>query len=112
MRIAGSGNLFPTNVARAYGLPGVRPATAAAPSLAPDAASPLGRVAPAGQSRAADALKGAQALIAGHVAGPITFDGVSVPNPTQGVYHLYTRAADKIEAATAVQIGRNLDIKG
>ena len=109
MRITGSGNLFPPHVARAYAAPAVRPSGAPA---ATDAASPLGRVGPATDARAADASKGAQSLVAGHVTGPITFDGVSVPNPSRGVYHLYTRAADKIEAATAVQIGRAVDIKG
>jgi hypothetical protein len=98
MRITGSGNLIPPHVARAYGVPNAKP------FALPAATAPA--------SPAAPATSPAQSLVAGQVRGPIEFDGTSVPRPAAGVFHMYTRAADKIEAATAIQIGRTLDIKG
>lgn len=50
-----------------------------------------------------------QHLVAAQVPGKVTFDGVSVSDmqPLQ----LYARTADRIEAATRLEIGRNLDIQ-
>ena len=103
MRIDSS---IPLHVARAYGLmPAARsaPLKAAAPVEQPKAA------APAEASRPPD---GVQKLIAGHVPGAVDFASASTPTSPAGAYQLYTRAADKIEAAVAVQIGRAVDIKG
>lgn len=103
MRIDGTGNLIPSHIARAYG---VTPNRAVAPrALAHPAISTQ-------QPPRSESASAAQSLIAGRVPGPVAFDGVSVPRPDANVFHLYTRAADKIEAATAVQIGRTIDIKG
>ena len=33
-------------------------------------------------------------------------------NAVPGVLQMYTRAADKIEAAVAVQLGRTVDVQG
>jgi hypothetical protein len=48
-------------------------------------------------------------LVAAKVAGTVTFDGVAVSDmqPLQ----LYTRCADRIEAATLLAVGHNLDIQ-
>ena len=50
-----------------------------------------------------------QNLVAAQVPGKVTFDGVAVSDmqPLQ----LYARTADRIEAATRLAIGRNLDIQ-
>ncbi len=48
-------------------------------------------------------------LIAGSVPGKVTFDGIAAADmqPLQ----LYACAADRIEAATRLAVGRNLDIQ-
>jgi hypothetical protein len=124
MRINGSGNLLPPNIARAYGVQGAAAARPAAQAVAPTASGALAQISPASPSinagpinaglgvNTAPGATGPQALVAGQVPGPITFDGVSVPRSGAGGFHMYTRAADKIEAAIAVQVGRTLDIKG
>ncbi|MBC8201284.1 MAG: hypothetical protein H8E86_04490 [Planctomycetes bacterium] len=50
-----------------------------------------------------------QQLVAGQVSGKVTFDGIDVSNvqPLQ----LYTRSADRIEAATRIATGQHLDIQ-
>lgn len=107
MRIDGTnsfnGSIAP-HIARAYGLPAARPAlsiTSAQPAV------------PAAQTESIHKLPApAQSLVAGRVNGPIEFDGVSVPRTNPAALSLYTRAADRIEAATAVHIGRTIDVKG
>ena len=51
----------------------------------------------------------AQQLVAAQVPGKVTFEGVAVSDiqPLQ----LYERTADRIEAATRLEVGRNLDIQ-
>lgn len=50
-----------------------------------------------------------QNLVAAQVPGKVSFDGIAVSDmqPLQ----LYARTADRIEAATRLAIGRNLDIQ-
>jgi hypothetical protein len=100
MHITGTSNLFPGHVARAYGV---------APNGAARATSAVNKLASCEPGRATSAVR---SLVAGHVDGPVAFEGVSVPRPAGGVHHMYTRAADKIEAATGVHVGRILDVKG
>lgn len=105
MRIDGSNNSFMTsNIARAYGVPQARQAQPAIPT------QPVAGV----ESMAFTPRlpTNAQSLVAGHVRGSVEFDGVSVPRSNPASLNLYTRAADRIEAATAVQIGRTIDVKG
>jgi len=51
------------------------------------------------------------------VSKPVDFDGVPAPRraataaPTN-VLQLYTRAADRVEAAVAIQLGRSIDVQG
>ncbi|MCC6321453.1 MAG: hypothetical protein IT438_08485 [Phycisphaerales bacterium] len=94
----------PFHIARAYG---VNPAARAAPS-AP--AQPIEKVAGSEQSRSPSA---AQALVAAVVPGGVNFreDG-SAAQPSAPVIQMYRHPADKNAAATAVQVGRRLDVKG
>jgi len=50
-----------------------------------------------------------QQLVAAQVPGKVTFDGIDVSHvqPLQ----LYTRSADRIEAATRIATGQHLDIQ-
>ncbi|MHC5114155.1 MAG: hypothetical protein ACYTGP_06980 [Planctomycetota bacterium] len=100
MQISGS---LPMHIARAYGVtPQVRPAAPLAPAAPATPATP-----------AADSSKLNQ-LVAGTVnvnASPPTTPTVAA-GAADGPYQLYTRAADRIEAATAVQIGRSIDVRG
>jgi hypothetical protein len=50
-------------------------------------------------------------LIGGRVAQPVHFDGNSVPRDATTL-PLYTRAADRIEAAVGVNLGRAIDVSG
>ena len=100
MRIDGvSNSIAPitTHIAQAYGLPRAQPAM---PPESMPAAGAVNKL-PAN----------AQTLVAGRVNGPVEFDGVSVPRSHPAALSLYSRAADRIEAATAVHIGRTIDIK-
>jgi hypothetical protein len=49
-------------------------------------------------------------LVANRVSAPLDLDRPSVPAPA-GSLSLYTRAADRIEAATALFAGRQIDVK-
>jgi hypothetical protein len=82
MRITGS---LPQHVARAYGL------TPPTPPI----------VAPAMRE-----------LVAARTTAPIAFDGSSAPVSAATAFPLYSRAADRIEAAVAVQFGRAIDMTG
>ena len=62
--------------------------------------------------RSAEAGKNVQALIAGKVKGPVTFSAAPSPASAGGQFRLYTRAADAIEAATGVELGRTIDVRG
>ena len=106
MRIDGP---IPFHVAQAYG---VKSPTALGKI------NPLQLPAPpdAGQTEAAQTIKpseNVQQLIAGKVVQPVDFDSASTPaRPSGPVLQLYNRAADTIEAATGVHLGRSLDLKG
>ena len=83
---------IPIHVARAYG---VKPPAAPIPAVPAAAARPA---------------EGVSSLVAGRVARPVDF--AAEPAPPGHAYQLYTRAADKIEAAVAVTIGRAIDVTG
>ena len=56
---------------------------------------------------------GVQSLVAGRVPGGMDFDASSViPNRPANAFQLYARVADRIEAATGVERGRVIDLKG
>jgi len=101
MRINGS---IPIHIARAYGLP---PTKNVAPVRPSDPIEKTGRAdAPPTQRGPGNIEK----LVAGKVPGAVDFASASTPTSPAGAYQLYTRAADKIEAAVAVQLGRNIDV--
>ncbi len=54
-----------------------------------------------------------ESLVAGRVPGQVSFlpDAASTDR-SAGPYSLYNRAADKVEVAVAVQIGRTIDLTG
>ena len=88
---------LPMQVSKAYGV------THAAPTAASHTQAPLQ------MQRTAEP---SSQLVAGHVPGSVNFDASSQRAANAGVFQMYTRAADKVEAAVAVQIGRSLDVKG
>ncbi len=117
-----NGGSIPFHVAKAYGVtPSAAPRPAAARPAAPvEPATPAARTAtvgPASTSRSSQI----DALIGGRVPGRVSFDGGSgvtnaaasarAAGPTFSL-PLYTRAADRIEAATGVNLGRTLDVRG
>lgn len=121
---------IPFHAARAYGMPrtAAPAASAQTESLSFQRAASAGAIqnrkpaAAAGHVERSAALPPAGApapvsrstaptdnLIAGYVPGGVDFSG---PVPTRGSsLSLYSRAADRVEAATAVNIGRSLDLR-
>jgi hypothetical protein len=87
------GGPLPINIARAYNLP-----------------RNAGQVGPVAQPAPA---KGIDTLVAGKTNQPMSFDA-SPAKPISGgaTLQLYTRAADRIEAATGIAIGKSLDVTG
>jgi hypothetical protein len=103
MRIDSS---LPIHIARAYGVtPTKRPAPVAR-SGAIGPAQPTEKAAPH------EPGEKVRQLVAGKVTGPVDFASASTPTSPAGPYQLYTRAADKIEAAVAVRTGQAIDVKG
>jgi hypothetical protein len=113
MRITPGGSTpLPLNIAKAYGVkptPIARPAGQPVVSRNDDPqSSTVASIAPA----AVDAYQrssGISQLVAGTVNQPVNFDGAAA---SDGSLRMYTRAADRIEAALGVQLGRSLDVKG
>lgn len=87
---------LPPHIANAYG---VRPAQPPARPEVTKAAEQPQRVA------------GANDLVAGRAGQPIDFGG-RLATPNADVLPLYTRAADKVEAAVSIQVGRQIDVTG
>ena len=54
------------------------------------------------------AAAGVGSLVAANVPGAVTFDGIAVQD--MAPLQLYARAADRIEAATRLAVGRTVDI--
>ncbi len=95
------GNGIPSHVARAYGVAQSGRARAVPPMSPPAAPVPARRAQP-------EAPPGD--LIAGTVRQPVEFETPMKPSPPHGAsFPLYTRAADKVEAAVGVQVGRVID---
>ena len=82
---------IPIHVARAYGLEAAQ------------------RAATANATRPSDP----GSIVAGRVPGTVDFSPETAPSAqSSGAYRLYNRAADSIEVAVAVQVGRTLDVTG
>jgi len=109
MDIRGVNNSLSFHMARAYGI-----------GAATRQSSPINDLKPAAPLRPQqpDSFEpsSAQRLVAAKVAQPVNFDAAAAPiNRTVSAGHalqLYTRAADRIEAAVGVHIGRSIDIRG
>jgi len=98
------------SLARAYGVPGgpasVRPVAPAAP------APPVGRIAPASDSPPRpERPDGLDRLVAAVVPGRVNFDGpAAAPGPGEPL-PFYRHPGDRNEAATAIRLGRGLDVE-
>lgn len=63
--------------------------------------------------KASEIKRGADQLIAGNVRESAEFDSTNTsPAKIRNVLQMYSRAADKIEVATQVSVGRSLDVSG
>jgi hypothetical protein len=92
MEIRGS---LPFNIAKAYGLGGT---SGPAPARPPVDARPAPTV---------------NQLIAGRTNQPVDFDApAALPMNNVNPLQLYTRAADRIEAAVGIEVGKKLDVTG
>lgn len=93
------------HIAKAYGI--------ARPPASVQNAQPTSA---ANQPQAVNAQRAIEKLTAGTVSQAINFDASSVadakPQQPMDVLPMYNRAADRIEAATAIQVGRSIDIRG
>ncbi len=95
------GNALPSYVARAYGVTPPGRARAVPPMSPPAAPVP---------ARSAQPKAPPVNLIAGIVRQPVEFETRTIPSaPHAASFPLYTRAADKVEAAVGVQVGRVID---
>jgi hypothetical protein len=114
---------FPNHVARAYGLKLVRPeanladgspARTSQVTARPSSATPTGDVSlkmPIAPVSPVEVSEKIHQLIAGRVGGPLDFSASRQAISAQGALPMYTRSADQIEAATAIHLGRQLDVK-
>lgn len=111
MQINGFNGSLPLHMARAYGIqPPARP-------VQPQQAASINNT-PAVNAQRVDSYQPTSAvnqLVAGKVSQSVNFD----PAPSQAqrgiavnqIFQMYTRAADKVEAAVAVQIGKTIDLR-
>ena len=111
MRVNGSNSgVPPTNpyhISRAYGLRGTGGSAATGPTTA---SSPVD-----GSSDSTFAPQrpdGISKLVAGVVPGGVDFREGGEARPSSDTLPLYRHPADKNAAATAVDVGRRLDVKG
>lgn len=99
MRIIPATTASPLQVAKAYGLNPPRPAELKLAQPAGSTAAPF------------------EKLVGGTVQGPVNFDSPQAITAARAAHEttvlpMYTRAADRVEAAVAVQLGRTIDLKG
>jgi hypothetical protein len=92
---------LPFHIATAYGL---RPAGRAPSLRVADSAQAVQGSAPAARI---------DQLIAGRTRQPVDFSAVPAARSTSGgaPLQLYTRAADRVEAAVGVHLGRGIDVR-
>lgn len=102
MRITGStpiAGALPARAAKAYGL------------------KPPGAVQPQADSQSPAPPSSVRGLVAGNVAQPVSFEGTQASAALRSaapsaVLQMYTRVADKIEAAVGIELGRMIDMQG
>lgn len=95
----------PYHIARAYGV---------APGSRAGSGTPVGPVAPSAPAEAHRDVRpeGVRRLVAGAVPGGVQFDAGGAAQPSAGALPMYRHPADKNAAATAVNVGRSLDVRG
>lgn len=98
----------PYHIARAYGV--ASPATAKTASASPVRQVP--QAAAADPSADVRTPTVAERLIAATVPGGVAFDAGGSATATGGTLSMYRHPADKNAAATAVNVGRRLDVRG
>ena len=108
---------FPTNpyhIARAYGAPGGGAGVGPIKPVQRLVTTPVQPVQPVSRDGGAGSLQDAnvQRLVAGVVPGGISFDAAGGARPTGTALPFYRHPADKNAAATAVSVGRSLDVQG
>lgn len=96
----------PYHIARAYG---VTPAARTSPAAAMIAGA---RQAAPGDVQDFAQREGVRKLIAGVVPGGVQFDAGGEAQPAAPSLPMYRHPADKNAAATAVSVGRSLDVRG
>jgi len=109
MRISGTGSL-PRHIASAYGVANRQGAAAA---NQPSASATPSRVARPDGYRPAGS---AERLVAATVKQPVEFaettQAYSNAAGAGRALQLYTRAADRVEAAVRIELGRSIDVRG
>jgi hypothetical protein len=103
----------PYHIARAYGVQAGGGIGAIKP-VQRAVTTPVQPVAPVARDAGAGALRDSnlQRIVAGVVPGGVSFDASGAGQPTGGALPLYRHPADKNAAATAVSVGRSLDVRG
>jgi hypothetical protein len=96
----------PYHIARAYG---VRPPAAASQIAPVSAASGTGRIEPTAEQTRPDTVR---RLVAGIVPGGVDFAGPEAAPRAAEALPMYRHPADRNAAATAVNVGRRLDVSG
>ncbi|MGD9688810.1 MAG: hypothetical protein AB7K52_02375 [Phycisphaerales bacterium] len=116
MALDGVSSHVPLHLAQAYGL-GQRPPVAPVARVhsaqgGVDRADPAGRIGPAVPSSppVVERSPGIDLLVGGVVPGSVDFRGAN-PAP-RGALPFYSRPGDANEAATAIRLGRSLDVEG
>jgi hypothetical protein len=107
---------LPFRLAAAYGAPeiGARPARLDLPGRSqPRVLTDRDTVELSTPRKAAEPA-GARRLVAGAVSVPVDFDipVTAAPAPSRGALAMYRHPADKNAAATAVNVGRSVDLTG
>jgi hypothetical protein len=101
---------IPFHVAHAYGTRPTAPAAASRASENAQATQIAAPEKPTGPS--AKLPNAAQKLVGATVPGRVDFSGSQPTQTTGASLQFYTRPAEKNAAATAVSIGRSLDVSG
>lgn len=108
---------LPFRLAAAYGAPGTRPVPAQPSGRGVGGVarviSDTDTVELSSARRGTQGAAGAGRLVAARVNVPVDFDLARPPAPpVQGALPLYRHPADKNAAATAVNVGRSIDLTG
>jgi hypothetical protein len=106
MEVSGA---IPFHVTQAYGMPGVAPLVHAMRAGEAAGTASISRILPAAPPIGAERSMALSRIVAATVNRPMEFDGATTVSP-HATLQLYTRAADKVEAAVSVNLGRAIDL--